>query len=235
MDAFFNNISHRKTRISLLATYALTRYSLQSILATERQLSLTDTAENGAELIEKISRSKPDVILICLVENEGDNIDFIADLIEIAPQAKIILLTSPNFLSNQTAASKLGVAAVIEADQTPRTLLRAIRQISAGESWLNEKVIAQFVDTEFGAPASSGTKNKRYFRSDELTDRELEVIRMIGLGLNNRDISKKLHISEPTVRCHLSSIYSKLNVEDRLNLAIYAYRRRLVLPTAGVV
>lgn len=228
MDAFFNNISHRKTKISVLATHTLVRNSLRALLETERQLSVLDAVDTSSELIEKIALSKPDVVLICLVENEGENIGIISDLLEAAPQTKIVILSSPNSLLNQSAALKIGAAAVVGANENTRTLVRAIKQVSAGETWLNQKVIVKLLDEDFNAPTNGGFKTKPYFRGDDLTKRELEVVRMIGLGLTNKDISKKLHIGETTVRHHLSSIYSKLNVEDRLNLAIYAHRQRIV-------
>jgi len=233
MDAFFNNISHRKIRVTVLATHSLIRSSLQSILETERQLSVLDAVGTSSELLKRISHCKPDVVLICLIENEGKNLNVITDLLAAAPQTKIVVLSSPNSLLDQTEALKLGVSAVVGADQKPQTLLRAIRRTSAGEADFKSKVTIRIIKGNFNLPANASYKKAHYFKSDDLTKRELEVVKMIGLGLSNRDISKKLYIGETTVRQHLSSIYSKLDVEDRLNLAIYAYRRRIVAPVAA--
>jgi DNA-binding NarL/FixJ family response regulator len=211
-----------------LATHTLVRDSLRSLLETERQLSVLDAVGTSSELIEKILLNKPDVVLICLVENEGKNIDVIPDLLKVLPQAKVVVLTSPNSLLDQSIALRFGAAAVVGANENARTLVRAIRQVSAGEVWLNQKVIVKLLDEDFNSPVNGDGKTKGYFKGDDLTKRELELVRMIGLGMTNKDISKKLHIGETTVRHHLSSIYSKLNVEDRLNLAIYAHRQRIV-------
>ena len=235
MDTFINNISHRKTKVSVLATYALVRSSLQLLLESDRELRVLDVAGTVLELMEKVSNNKPDVALICLMENEGKNIDLIADLLKIAPKTKVIILFSPNSLLNQPSALKLGVTGIVGTNQSPRILIRAIRQVSEGEVWLNHKVIVQLLDSSFNSTSDGKYKNKGLLRGDDLTKRELEVVRMIGLGLNNKDISKKLYIGETTVRHHLSSIYSKLNIEDRLNLAIYAYQQGIVSSQITVV
>ncbi len=235
MDPFFNNISHRKINISISATYPLVRSCLQSLFENDRRLSVIDGVDTTSELIEKISHNKTDVVLVCLMENEGENIAVVADLLKAAPQTKVVILSSPNSLLNHSAALKLGVAGIVGANQSGRVLIQAIGQVSEGEVWLNQKLITELLNDSFNSSSHSKHKNKGYSKGDGLTKRELEVVRMIGLGLNNKDISKKLAIGETTVRHHLSSIYSKLNVEDRLNLAIYAYRRGIVSPPAKSV
>ncbi len=235
MDTFINNISHRKTKVSVLATYALVRSSLQLLLESDRELRVLDVAGTVSELIKKVSHNKPDVVLICLMENEGKNIDLIADLLKVAPKTKAIILSSPNSLLNQPSALKLGVTGIVGTNQSTRILIRAIRRVSEGQVWLNHKVIVQLLDNSFNSTGNGKYKNKGLLRGDDLTKRELEVVRMIGLGLNNKDISKKLYIGETTVRHHLSSIYSKLNIEDRLNLAIYAYQQGIVSSQVTVV
>ncbi|MBA4184452.1 MAG: response regulator transcription factor [Acidobacteria bacterium] len=235
MDTFINNISHRKTKVSVLATYALVRSSLQLLLESDRELRVLDVAGTVSELIKKVSHNKPDVVLICLMENEGKNIDLIADLLKVAPKTKAVILSSPNSLLNQPSALKLGVTGIVGTNQSTRILIRAIRRVSEGQVWLNHKVIVQLLDNSFNSTGNGKYKNKGLLRGDDLTKRELEVVRMIGLGLNNKDISKKLYIGETTVRHHLSSIYSKLNIEDRLNLAIYAYQQGIVSSQVTVV
>lgn len=116
-----------------MATYALTRSSLQSLLENDRQLSVLDMVGTTAELIEKVSRNKPDVTLICLLENESKNIAVVTDLLKAAPNTKIIILSSPSNPLSQAAALQFGVAGIVGANQSGRVLARAIKQISAGE------------------------------------------------------------------------------------------------------
>jgi DNA-binding NarL/FixJ family response regulator len=235
VDSFFNNISHQKTNITILATYALTRSSLQSLLENDHQLNVLDVVGTTAELIEKVSRNKPDVTLICLLENENENIAVVTDLLKAAPKTKIVILCSPNNLPLQAAALRFGVAGIVGANQSGRVLSRAIKQISAGEVWLNQNLVARLLEGNSNSTSDIKYKDNAYFKGDTLTRRELEIVKMIGLGLKNKDISKKLCISEITVRQHLSSIYGKLNIEDRLNLAIYAYRQRIVSPSSNSI
>ncbi len=235
MDTFINNITHRETKVSVLATYALVRSSLQLLLESDRELTVLDVAGTALELINKVSDNKPDVVLICLMQNEGKNIDLIADLLKVAPQTKAVILSSPNSLLNQPSALKIGVTGIVGTNQSTRVLIRAIKQVSEGEVWLNHKVIAQLLDNSFNSTRKSKYKNKGLLKGDDLTKRELEVIKLIGLGLNNKDISRKLYIGEATVRHHLSSVYSKLNIKDRLNLAIYAYQQGIVSSQVSII
>ncbi len=234
MDAFFNNNSRQKVKITILATYELIRQSLQTLLNDDRELSVLNVAGTTCELIEKVALSNPDVVLIYLREKEGKNIEVLDGLRKIAPQVKVVILSSPNSLLDQPAALKLGVTGIVGTHQSPRSLIRVVRQVAEGEVWLNQKLLTQLLDNSFHT-SSGKSKNKGLMRGDELTSREIEVIEMIGLGMNNKVISKKMFISEATVRHHLSSIYGKLNVEDRLNLAIYAYRQKIIQPSAGSV
>ncbi len=229
MDAFLSNISCRKIKVTICATHNLVRRTLQLTLDQQHKISVIDLVANRDDLIEKITRRPPDVILLCLTENEGGNIEYLSKVREVVPQVKTVVISNPNDSLDQTAALKLGVAGIVGANQSTRTLIRAIEQVADGEVWLNQKLITQLLEGSL----NSVRGGKGFFR-DELTNRELEVVRMIGNGFCNKEISKKLFISEATVRHHLSSIYSKLGIEDRLNLAIYAYRQQIVLPSTKV-
>ena len=234
MDAFYNNTLRRKTKVSAFATYNLVRNYLQLLLEGDRNLSVLDIVGTTEDLIEKVAFNQPDVVLICLIENEGKNIKVIEDLRRLSPQMKVVILSSPDSQLDQTAALKLGVTGIVGTNQNARVLTRAIQQVSDGEVWLNQKLIEGLLNNNFSSDDGK-TRSRNFYREDALTNRELEVVRMIGLGLKNKDISERLFISEATVRHHLSSIYSKLNIEDRLNLAIYAYRQRIVAPQSVAV
>lgn len=232
MDPFFTNITtRRKTKVMIWASYHLIRHSLQLLLDDDRELCVIDAVGTSSELFEKLSRrSSPDVILFCLMDNENQNIEVFSDLRRAAPQSKVVILSSPNSSLDLPAAIKLGVSGIVSTNQHPRILIRAITQVSQGEVWLNQKLLAQLLDNNFKDLSGGKKHNNKGFYSDSLTPRELEVVAMIGFGMNNKEISKKLYISEATVRHHLSSIYGKLNIEDRLNLAIYAHRHQIVPP-----
>ena len=227
MDAHIRNDSHKVIKVLIRATYNLVQSYLQLVLESDDELKAIDTASTDAELINKVLHSKPDVILICLVENEGQNIEFLPDLFQVAPQSKVVVLSCPDSLLDQTAALKLGVSGIVGANQNARVLIRAIKQVFDGGVWLNQKMIAQLLRNNHNSD-NGKSKRKGLYKNDDLTVRELEVIKMIALGMKNKDISTELLISEATVRHHLSSIYGKLDVDDRLNLAIYAFQQGLI-------
>ena len=228
MDTFFTNISRKTTKVTILSTYNLTNNCLQVLLESDRELKVLDIVNTKSELVEKVSQNPPDVVLVCLMDNEGKNINAIPELFKAAPHIKVVILSSPNSLLDQPEALKLGVTGIVATNQNFRTLIRAIRQVSEGEVWLNQKLIAQLLGGSLYS--ANEYKTKGLYDENELTNREREVVALVGIGLNNKDISKRLLISEATVRHHLSSIYSKLYVEDRLNLAIFAYQQGIVQP-----
>jgi DNA-binding NarL/FixJ family response regulator len=229
MDMFFSNISRKANQVTILSTCNLINDCLKVLLESDRELKVLDIVNTESELIQKVSQNPPDVVLVCLMDNEGKNINVIPELFKVAPQIKVVILSTPNSMLDQPEALKLGVTGIVGTNQNFRTLIRAIRQVSEGEVWLNQKLIAQLLGGNFYV-ANDNSKTKGLYGENDLTNREREVVRLVGMGLNNKEISKKLHISEATVRHHLSSIYSKLYVEDRLNLAIFAYQQGIVQP-----
>jgi DNA-binding NarL/FixJ family response regulator len=174
------------------------------------------------------SENPPDIALLCLMDDEGHQIGFIADLAQKAPGVKIVVLSSPNSNLDQPASLKLGVRGIVGANQNIRVLKRAIQQVFEGEVWLNQRLMDQLLN---GSGKNGSNGSSRGSRVHQLTKREIQIIELVGYGLNNKTIAKRLEISEATVRHHLSSIYSKLHVEDRLNLAIFAYQTGVVKPS----
>lgn len=230
MDLNFKKVSRQKTQVTIFSTYKLVSDSLRVLLNSDRELAVLDVVGTNTELIQKVSKATPDVLLICLMDNEGKNIEVLPELFKIAPYTKVVILFTPNSQLDQPNALKNGVTGLVGANQNFRTLIRAIRQVSEGEVWLNQKLIAQLLGGDYYVSNNKSKTKSGFYKGDDLTNRENEVIKLVGLGMNNKDISKKLFISEATVRHHLSSIYSKLYIEDRLNLAIFAYQKGIVKP-----
>jgi two-component system, NarL family, response regulator DegU len=229
MRDFFEVTPCKKTKVTIFCRYNLVSNCLRALLESDRELKALDMVSTNSELLKKIAENKPDVVVICLMDNEGRNIEIVADLLKIAPQMKVVILSTPNSKLDQPEALKLGVTGIVGTNQNFRTLIRAIRQVCEGEVWLNQKVIAQLLSGNLYSEDGKSKTGGLYETSD-LTNREREVVEMVGMGMNNKEISRKLFISEATVRHHLSSIYSKLYIEDRLNLAIFAYQQGIVQP-----
>ncbi len=223
MDLYFKNGTQKRINVIIKTTDILTRHCLKLVLESDKDLNVADGAATDRQLLEKVSQNTPDIVLINLTDEEPQDVAVITELFKIAPHAKVLILSNPDSLLDQAEALKLGVTGIVSANRSPRVLIRAIKQVSEGGVWLNQKVIAQLLDINQGLDVSK-SKRTGFYRENDLTARELEVIEMISCGMNNKDISNKLFISEATVRHHLSSIYGKLNIDDRLNLAIYAFK-----------
>ena len=222
--------SHRGRRpitISVLASLKLVSDYLKALLESDKSLKIVQVAEDHATLLEMAAANPPDIALLCLLDDEGHQIGFIADLARRAPGVKIVVLSSPNSKLDQPASLKLGVRGIVGANQNTRVLKRAIQQVFEGEVWLNQRLMDQLLS----GSAKNGTNGAhRGSHVHELTKREVQIIELVGYGMNNKAIAQRLEISEATVRHHLSSIYSKLQVVDRLNLAIFAYQTGIVKP-----
>ena len=182
---------------------------------------VSELATGVTELNEKIKKTSPEIIIICLAENDQKVLEIIPKILKISPETKIILLTNPNVLKNPSEVEKAGVAGLVGMNQNISVLIRAIEEVSQGKNWLNQNFASKLFKKD-GLNDSNGHQNSN--DGELLTRREMEVLMMIGTGMNNKQIAKNMFISEATVRHHLSSIYDKMQVNDRLNLVIYAYQ-----------
>lgn len=217
-----------KINIVVLTKYVLVHSYLKLLFQTKnRSINTVSFVKSTDELLDLVSDKKFDVILFCLMENEMENIEVIPDLLKAAPDSKILVLMSSSDVVDQTKLLKSGVAGIVGFEQKEEVLIRAIQQVAEGGVWLNQKIIAQLLGNGTN-PKNDDLKNKVPFANDPLTPRELDVIGEIAKGFTNKEISNQLFISEATVRHHLGSIYGKLQVEDRLNLVIYALRHGIV-------
>lgn len=222
--------TNNKINVILLTKYKLVHEYLSQLLQSKNEINLQDFASSQNELLQMASQKKPDVALFCLMEDEFENIEIMPKLFEVSPETRVVVLSPVNAKLNEAKVLRLGAAGIVGAHQKEGVLIRAIRQVSEGEFYLNQRLVAQLLGNngkkENGL--NENTDHRGVYEFDPLTNRELEVIEVIAMGLTNKEISKKLFISEATVRHHLSSIYSKLNVGDRLNLVIYAYQHGIV-------
>lgn len=234
MSFNIKSFSSRNTiNIILFTKYRLIRSELRLLLENKSEINVQDFASNPVELMQKISKKKPDVVVFCLMEDELENVEVIPKVLDVSPKSKALILSTVNGKLDHTNVLKLGATGIVAATQRVEVLIRAIRQVYEGEVCLNQKLIAQLLGNgDKNGNGTNGSKgsagNHGLYENDPLTNRELEVVGVIARGLSNKEISKQLFISEATVRHHLSSIYSKVNVEDRLNLVIYAYQNDIV-------
>lgn len=225
MQKFTQDHLTSKVSVALFATHTLVNTSLQLLIENHvNQVAVLAHAISEDDLFKKVSQHKPNIVLLCVEDQGSKALELIPKIKKASPDTQVILLAGPNVLKSPSEAQKIGVVGVVGLNQGINVLMHAIEQVSQGKTWLSQKLVLKLF--EKSSENNNGVQNNT--SSDLLTKRELEVVSMIGEGMNNKQIAKKMFISETTVRHHLSSIYAKLNVNDRLNLVIHAYQNGIL-------
>lgn len=207
-------------RILIADDHAIVRKGLRAVLRNVPDIEVIGEAATGWEAISEAERLHPDVVLMDLVMPELDGIEAILRINAAQPKARILVLTSYAGEDKIFPAIKAGALGYQLKDSSPDELVEAIRQVHAGESSLHP-VIARKVLQELSRPSD------RPPTPDPLTPRELEVLRLVAQGRDNREIAEVLVISETTVRTHVSNILNKLHLASRTQAALYALREGL--------
>ncbi len=207
-------------RVFITDDHAIVRKGIRALLATEHEMEVVGEARDGAEAVARVPELKPDVILMDLVMPNLDGIGAIRQITAQQPGARIIVLTSFAADDKVFPAIKAGALGYLLKDSGPQELVQAIRQVYRGEPALDPS-IALKVLSELSHPP------KEPLTPDPLTEREVDVLRLIAEGRSNREIADKLVITEMTVRTHVSNILGKLHLASRTQAALYALRTGL--------
>ena len=216
-------------RISIVANPQLVRESLSVLIGSIKDFKVVSTIGFESDRTESNKLEDSDVAVVYL--ETGDPVEIISEIRANYPKMKIVAITDGDDLDGSTKALKFGAVGIVQSLQGSNLLFEAIRQAFKGETWLNQRLLSNLLQNGHiskGSKTNGKTNGKIGPANDALTPREIEVVSMIGKGLKSKVIAKGLAISEATVRHHLSSIYGKLGVDDRLNLIIYAYENGLV-------
>lgn len=204
---------------------ALEGEALSELVKSKSVLRVVGVSSTRAELIEEVKGTHPDVVLLCNGSENRDLVDLIPLVFAQSSESKVLILTANDEPFDHLRALKEGATGMVSPDKSIEVLARAIVQVADGEICLNQKHVAQLIN-----PDNEESDNGSITGVNNLTSREIEVIQSIARGMKNKEVAISLSISEATVRHHLSSVYSKLFVEDRLNLVIFAYQHDLVKP-----
>jgi NarL family two-component system response regulator LiaR len=213
--------SNDKIKVLLVDDHAIVRQGLRTFLELQDDIEVVGEAENGLEAVEGARQWEPDVVLMDLVMPEMDGIEATRQICTLQPGTKVIALTSFAGDDKVFPAIKAGAAGYQLKDVSPSDLVDAVRAAYRGETLLHPE-IAKKLMAEVAA-----REGKPETEPDELTQRELDVLRLIARGLSNQEIAQELTISEKTVKSHVSNILSKLHVDDRTQAAIYALKKGL--------
>ncbi len=217
--------SSKPINVVLISRYQIVQESLKLLIDSSRGLSVAGTYSFDENLNKITDVASADVAVVYI--STDDRVEIISDLLRQKPGLPVVLIIASVDLDSQAEALKLGAVGIVHKEQNPKLLIEAIRQTYNGETWLNQVLLNKILEK---GKSSDKTSAKAHFQmdTDSLTARELDVVKMIGEGLKNKKIAERLSISEATVRHHLSSIYGKVGVEDRLNLVIFAYQKGII-------
>jgi len=213
-------------RVLLVDDHAIVRAGLKMLIESQSSLKLVGEASNGAEAHAATAREQPDVIVLDIDLNGESGLDLLPELLNDAPHARVLVLTGAQDLEMHRRAMQLGAMGLVTKDKAAEMLLKAITKVYAGEIWFDRSMMGSVL-SQMSRVGKGNNQDPEAVKMATLTEREREIITLIGEGLKNKQIADRLFISETTVRHHLTSIFAKLEVSDRLELIIYAFRHNL--------
>ncbi|WP_066316196.1 response regulator transcription factor [Bacillus sp. FJAT-29814] len=219
-------------RIIITDDQQLMRDGLKTILSLTKEIEVVGTASNGAEALEAAKREKPDLVLMDIRMPGVDGVEGTRLIREHLPETKVLILTTFNDSDLIFDALNEGASGYLLKDMPAEMIVQAIMTVQAGGVVLPPDLTAQvFAElkrrTEGQGEAASSSASQIPLPvqiPEELTEREMEVLKQLGYGLSNREIGKLLYISEGTVKNHVSNLITKLGLRDRTQAAIFAVR-----------
>jgi NarL family two-component system response regulator LiaR len=209
-----------KITVVIVDDHTIVRQGLRTYLELQPDVLVVGEAANGSEAMVLVKDNLPDIVLMDLVMPVMDGVDATRAITAMSPSTRVIVLTSFSEDEKVFASIKAGAQGYLMKDVLPGDLLAAIRTVNRGEAQLDPE-IARKVMQEFANPQPVAPKH-------DLTERELEVLRLIAQGKSNKDISEDLVLSEKTVKTHVSNILQKLHLSDRTQAAVFALRQKIV-------
>lgn len=209
-----------KIAVVLVDDHAIVRQGLRTYLELQPDIEVVGEASDGREAVGVVRDALPDIVLMDLVMPHSDGVEATRAITSLAPSTRVIVLTSFSEDEKVFASIKAGAQGYLMKDVLPQDLVKAIRTVYRGEAQLDPEIARKLMQ-EFTNPQPQTPRH-------DLTERELEVLRLIAHGKTNKDISEDLVLSEKTVKTHVSNILQKLHLSDRTQAAVYALRQKIV-------
>lgn len=210
-------------RVLIVDDHSIVRAGLRMLIDQDPGMKVVGVASNRSEALALTFSEQPDVIILDILLGDEDGLSFLPQIRKLAESARVLVLTGLRSSESQRQAMLAGAMGVVLKEHAVEVLIKAITKVHHGEVWLDRSMMGKVLD-EFAHAAESDPEEEKI---ENLTDREREVIALIAEGLKNKHIAARLFITESTVTHHLSSIFSKLDVGDRLELVIYAFAHNL--------
>jgi NarL family two-component system response regulator LiaR len=216
------NLLDRPITVLLVDDHEVVRKGLRASLDARREFSVVGEAASGTEAVKLARELVPDVILMDLIMPGVDGVEATRQVKNVSPRTQIIVLTSYHEDEHIFPALQAGATSYILKDVALDELAEAIQRAAQGEATLHPRVATRVIQELAGA------RHVELNPFTELTDREMDVLKLIANGLGNSEIAEQLVISEHTVKGHVSNILSKLHLADRTQAAVYAWRQGIV-------
>ena len=213
----------RAARVLIADDQTLFRTGLARLLDEDPRVEVVGQAVDGADAVERAVGLKPDVILMDLKMPNVDGVEATRRIVAEHPEIKVLILSTFDADSYVLQALRAGASGYVLKDSQPDAIVSSILAVISGERVMANAVANRVLDMLTGA-----TSPKQFY--DGLTVREVEILKLLATGQANKQIARQLHISEKTVRNHVSHMYEKLQIYDRSQAVLYAVRKGLVEP-----
>lgn len=211
--------------VALVDDDAMVRTALSLILGGDPSITIVGEAADGSEAVELVQRTRPDVVLMDIRMPKMDGLQATAEVLALPEPPRVIVLTTFDTDDMVLTALRSGASGFLLKSTKPERLVEAIHCVASGEHMLSPSVIAQLITRVTSGEDEGGSASREgaLARLETLTDREREVAVAIGGGQSNADIAKALYMGLPTVKAHASRVFTKLDVENRTQVAILVH------------
>jgi DNA-binding NarL/FixJ family response regulator len=211
----------RAARVLVVDDQTLFRTGLTSLLGEDERVEVVGQAVDGADAVKQAAKVKPDVVLMDIKMPNVDGIEATRQIVELVPGIKVLILTTFETDSQVIQALKAGASGYVLKDSSAAAIVSSIVAVMSGEKVMASAVANRVLDM------LTGTATPKEFY-DGLTNREIEILKLLANGMANKQIAYRLKISEKTVRNHVSNMYEKLGIYDRSQAVLYAVKKGLV-------
>lgn len=212
-----------KINILIADDHSMVRQGLKQILELEKDIAVTAQASNGNEAVKLAREYKPDIVLMDINMPGINGLQAIKEIKQEKLPCKVIVLTIHEDREYLFKTLQMGAEGYVLKDAEPAVLIEAIRSVYNGQSYIQPNMTRELVKEFNRVTLHEKDKNE----DNNLTSREIQVLELIAEGMINKEIARQLYISEKTVKNHVSNIFKKLDVSDRTQAAIYAFKHNI--------